>query len=121
MIPISIYDLKQREALIAARRFRRAFLHFHNTNNSGQPSETVEDDGKLHEALELVGGRLSHINRMCKAAPGAETGLYKHAEELLDKEKGWLLSLIGLIPDHDDDVMDEVCFIVLLMGACGFW
>lgn len=30
------------------------------------------------------------------------------AEHMLRVEKGWLLSQIGLIPDCDDDVMDEV-------------
>lgn len=30
------------------------------------------------------------------------------AGHMLHVEKGWLLSQIGLIPDHDDDVMDEV-------------
>jgi hypothetical protein len=30
------------------------------------------------------------------------------ANHLLGIEKGWLLSQIGLIPDCDDDVMDEV-------------
>jgi hypothetical protein len=29
------------------------------------------------------------------------------AARLVTHEKGWLLSQIGLIPDHDDDVMDE--------------
>ncbi|KAI0343714.1 hypothetical protein BDW22DRAFT_1428263 [Trametopsis cervina] len=30
-----------------------------------------------------------------------------HAKHLLVIEKAWLTSQIGLIPDHDDDVMDE--------------
>ena len=32
----------------------------------------------------------------------------KAANELLKSEKAWLLDHIGLIPDLDDDVMDEV-------------
>ena len=30
------------------------------------------------------------------------------ARHMLSVEKAWLLSQIGLIPDCDDDVMDEV-------------
>lgn len=29
------------------------------------------------------------------------------ANELIESEKSWLLHHLGLIPDHDDDVMGE--------------
>ena len=35
--------------------------------------------------------------------------MLSHATNMLKIEKAWLQSQIGLIPDHDDDVMDEVC------------
>lgn len=109
MIPLSIYDLNEREALAAARKFRRSFLHPLGLHNTQHPSEIIEGDEEMRDALKLVGGRLSHVNKMCKASPEAPAGLVGFAKGLVDKEKNWLLSLIGLIPDHDDDVMDEVC------------
>lgn len=36
--------------------------------------------------------------------------MVKAAKKMLQREKGWLLGQIGLIPDCDDDVMDEVSF-----------
>lgn len=110
MIPLSIYDLNEPEALAAARRFRRSFLHPLGLHNTQHPSEIIEGDDEMRDALKLVGGRLSHVNKMCKASPEVPDGLVGFAKGLVDKEKGWLLSQIGLISDHDDDVMDEVCY-----------
>ena len=42
--------------------------------------------------------------------------MLKSAQEVVDWEKAWLLSQIGLIPDCDDDVMDEVRLSSLLAG-----
>jgi len=52
--------------------------------------------------MSLVGGRLSYLNKVSKSRD--MLGMAKH---LLEVEKAWLLSQIGLIPDCDDDVMDE--------------
>lgn len=92
MTTLSIFDLKPHEALYAARRLRRS----HN-----QPEV---DEKTLTEALSYVGGRLSFISKLVKTPRMEET-----ARNMVNREKGWLLSQIGLIPDHDDDVMDEVC------------
>ena len=94
MTTLSIFDLKPHEALHAARRLRRS----HN-----QPEV---DEKTLTEALSYVGGRLSHISKLVKTPKMEET-----ARNMVDREKGWLLSQIGLIPDHDDDVMDEVSYL----------
>ena len=56
----------------------------------------------FREAVALVGGRLTYLGRVTKAAD-----MVNHARHLLTVEKAWLLSQIGLIPDCDDDVMDE--------------
>ena len=71
--------------------------------------------------MSLVGGRLSYLNKVARSKD--MIGMARH---LLEVEKGWLLSQIGgyrhslldymylktdfagLIPDCDDDVMDEV-------------
>jgi hypothetical protein len=59
-------------------------------------------DEILHTMVESVGGRLSYLGKIAKARePEA------NAAQLLAVEKAWLLGQIGLIPDHDDDVMDE--------------
>ena len=42
--------------------------------------------------------------------------MLKSAQEVVDWEKAWLFSQIGLIPDCDDDVMDEVQLLSLLAG-----
>jgi hypothetical protein len=63
----------------------------------------VTDIDGLRDALAVVGGRLAYISRVAKARDVAAI-----ARHLLDLEKAWLLSQIGLIPDLDDDVMDEV-------------
>jgi hypothetical protein len=58
----------------------------------------------ITEAISIVGGRLLYLSKVSKARDMAEM-----ARHMLSVEKAWLLSQIGLIPDCDDDVMDEVC------------
>jgi len=91
---LSISDLNGKEPLQAALRIRR---------DVGRPANFEE----IKKAVEIVGGRLSYLNKVAKSKD--IIGMAKH---LLETEKAWLLSQIGLIPDCDDDVMDEVCFIV---------
>lgn len=67
--------------------------------NAGRSKEPLET---FSEVVGLVGGRLTYLGKVSKAAD-----MIKHAEHMLAVEKAWLLSQIGLIPDHDDDVMDE--------------
>jgi len=109
---LSIYDLDRREALQCAKRMRRSALankRFCSLNNNTTVDHkaltkkiTIEDDDKLQEALTFTGGRLSYINRVSRS-----DDIVGHASDLVAKEKGWLLSQIGLIDDCDDDVMDE--------------
>lgn len=56
------------------------------------------------EVVGYAGGRLAHLNKIAR-----QPDMLRYAGELLRIEKAWLQSQIGLIPDHDDDVMDEVC------------
>lgn len=86
---LSIYDLNAEEALHACARMR------------------INDKRKIfsHEAkkaVSLVGGRLSYLSKVCRSKD-----MVSMADHLLATEKAWLLSQIGLIPDCDDDVMDE--------------
>ena len=63
-----------------------------------------EEDGMFEKVVSIVGGRLSYLGKACKSREMIET-----AQHMLQVEKAWLLSQIGLIQDCDDDVMDEVC------------
>jgi len=87
---VSVYDLDLRGSLQALVRMRL------NTEHRLENPETFKD------ALSIVGGRLTYLSRISKA-----DDMVAHAQHMLDVEKAWLLSQIGLIPDCDDDVMDE--------------
>ena len=88
---ISIYDLSLHDAAHATQHMRLS---------AGRPAAS---DGTIKKALMLVGGRLSHISRVASAVDVPGT-----AAHMLQLEKGWLLSNIGLIPDCDIDALDEV-------------
>lgn len=75
---VSIGDLDYRESLNAATRIRC---------NAGRP---VANPESLSEAVGLVGGRLSYLNKISNA-----TDMVAMAEHLLEVEKAWLLSQIG--------------------------
>ncbi|KIJ65921.1 hypothetical protein HYDPIDRAFT_27136 [Hydnomerulius pinastri MD-312] len=61
-----------------------------------------EDEATVDKAVSLIGGRLAYLSKVSRSRDMLES-----AQELLYGEKAWLLSQIGLIPDCDDDVMDE--------------
>jgi len=87
---LSIYDLDTKEALHASTRMR------HDANRKSLSQTDVK------EAVSIVGGRLSYLNKVSKSRDMVDM-----AKHMLSVEKAWLLSQIGLIPDCDDDVMDE--------------
>ncbi|PSR73768.1 hypothetical protein PHLCEN_2v10412 [Hermanssonia centrifuga] len=68
--------------------------------SANQGTETEE---AYREVTATVGGRLSYLAKIAK-----HPNMLSQAEQMLRVEKAWLLSQIGLIPDHDDDVMDEI-------------
>ncbi|KAI0941691.1 hypothetical protein AcW1_003509 [Taiwanofungus camphoratus] len=87
---VSVYDLDFKSGLQAVMQMR-------------QDSERdTEHSQKIMETVSIVGGRLSYLSRVSKARD-----MHEHALTMLAVEKAWLLSQIGLIPDCDDDVMDE--------------
>lgn len=87
---LSITDLSLPEALRASSK-----IHLGARKAPGDPSQ-------LNEAVFIVGGRLSYLNKVSRAQ-----NVVEYAKGMLEVEKAWLLSQIGLIPDCDDDVMDE--------------
>ena len=98
MTTLSVTDLKKNEALAALRRLRRSYAH-----GSTHADKPIEDTDTLKRVLSFVGGRLSFLSKDAK-----QDDMLHAAEHMVAKEKGWLLSQIGLITDCDDDVMDEV-------------
>ncbi|KAL1411457.1 hypothetical protein Q8F55_002413 [Vanrija albida] len=96
---LSVTDLSAAESIAALRSLRRHYL------GRGCPPEIeprIESDDVLRRVYELVGGRTSFLARCARAS-----NMIDEAETMIDLEKGWLLSKIGLIPEMDDDVMDE--------------
>ncbi|KAJ6495778.1 hypothetical protein C8R47DRAFT_1116367 [Mycena vitilis] len=87
---LSIYDLDNREAMHAATRMHMSM------KKTSIPVSVVK------QAVELVGGRLSYLNKVARSK-----NMVDMAKHILAVEKAWLCSQIGLIPDLDDDVMDE--------------
>jgi len=87
---LSVYDLNASEAMHAVAR-----MHMNEKYNNVIP-------GVAREVVDIVGGRLAYLARVAKSQDMVEM-----AKQLLYIEKAWLLSQIGLIPDCDDDVMDE--------------
>ncbi|KAJ7209738.1 hypothetical protein GGX14DRAFT_535039 [Mycena pura] len=87
---LSIYDLDHKEAMHAA-------THMHMSVKKKNISKSM-----VQQAIEVVGGRLSYLNKVARSKDMVEM-----AKHILAVEKAWLRSQIGLIPDCDDDVMDE--------------
>ncbi|KAJ7772141.1 hypothetical protein DFH07DRAFT_803875 [Mycena maculata] len=87
---MSVYDLNNKEALHAATRMHMSVKQRNATQST------------VAEAVSIVGGRLAYLNRVARSKDMVDM-----AKHLLSTEKAWLLSQIGLIPDCDDDVMDE--------------
>ncbi|KAH8087821.1 hypothetical protein BXZ70DRAFT_899534 [Cristinia sonorae] len=87
---VSVYDLDFREAMQASVRMRM------NTKRAAESAEAFK------EVISIVGGRLSYLGKAAKSRD-----MLDQARHMLQVEKAWLLSQIGLIEDHDDDVMDE--------------
>ncbi|EKM53414.1 uncharacterized protein PHACADRAFT_125129 [Phanerochaete carnosa HHB-10118-sp] len=87
---VSVRDLNHRQALQAAMKMRKA------CNRPDEPEEIYK------EVVNYAGGRLAYLNKIAR-----QPDMLRYAGELLGIEKAWLQSQIGLIPDHDDDVMDE--------------
>ena len=89
---LGINDLEPHESCYALRNMRKAVTR-----------HVEESDEKLRHIVRMIGGRLSFLSRVARA-PNME----ESAKVIVKHEKAWLQSQIGLIPDHDDDVMDDV-------------
>ena len=52
---------------------------------------------------------MSHINKVSRAE-----NMLDAARDLVEDEKEWMMSVIGLIDECDDDVMDEVSWVSIV-------
>lgn len=83
-----VKDLDEREAISAVQSARRRYW-----GERISPSEAKE-------VYDIVGGRLGILNSLAK-----RKNMLGAAKDRLAQEKQWLLSKIGLIPDHDDGTL----------------
>ncbi|GAA99730.1 uncharacterized protein L969DRAFT_52708 [Mixia osmundae IAM 14324] len=60
--------------------------------------------------FELIGGRVSFLTPLV-----AQPDMLQAGHAFIDRQRAWLLSRCGLIPEMDDDVMDEQKF-----ASCSF-
>ena len=95
---LSVSDLSPKASMRALRRF-----HLGVRQRPGPLADEPTDE-VLESVISCVGGRLAFLSRVARS----HRGMQATAENMLQSEKAWILSQIGLIPDCDDDVMDEV-------------
>ncbi|KAI8443283.1 hypothetical protein BY996DRAFT_3585433 [Phakopsora pachyrhizi] len=60
----------------------------------------------------MVGGRIAYLSWCMK-----HKDMFHAAQAILEREKQWLLSRIGLIVDCDDDAMDEQKMVVIIISV----
>nr|ODO01229.1 hypothetical protein L204_01957 [Cryptococcus depauperatus CBS 7855] len=110
---LSVYDLSASESLRALRHLRRHSLVNRLGPDVDPGTVEVESDQVLRRVYELVGGRTSYLARIARA-----DDMLEEAEQMIEGEKQWLLSKIGLIPEHDDDVICNA--ILLTLFSCSW-
>lgn len=97
---LSCKDLPESEAILAMRQARKRLW---NENMSKEQAKEVYD---------LVGGRLSTLSRLAKKKDPLAA-----AKDRIEQEKQWLLSKVGLIPDHDDGMSHAASKIITHLRA----
>ncbi|KAF8608264.1 hypothetical protein BDV93DRAFT_519312 [Ceratobasidium sp. AG-I] len=89
---LGIKDLDPKDAFTALKKLRCETIGKAN----------LESDELLQQAADVAGGRLAYLSRIARSRE-----ILHYADRLKQDEKAWLTTNIGLIPDCDDDVMDE--------------
>ncbi|KAA1075085.1 hypothetical protein PGT21_028444 [Puccinia graminis f. sp. tritici] len=92
MSVLTVKDLTKQEAIRAMRSERIKLWG----------EARAADDPEIEAIWNLVGGRIAHLSACMK-----HKDMIHAAKLIIEREKQWLLSRIGLIVDCDDDVMDE--------------
>lgn len=63
-----------------------------------QPNNALDTPEIYREVLSIVGGRLAFLNKISRAS-----SMVDEAKWMLNDEREWILSQIGLIKDCDDE------------------
>jgi hypothetical protein len=88
---LAVHDLPKSQALTALKRYRQRYFQ-----------EDVSKD-ELEKVYDLVGGRLSFLNRVAKSA-----NMIKTCDQIKEIEKTWFLNQCWILgSEMDDDVMDQ--------------
>ncbi|CAE6341502.1 unnamed protein product [Rhizoctonia solani] len=87
---------------LALNDAHKAFLKLRKDTLRLQDQQETESDQTLQDAALASGGRLAYMSRLARSQDMKDS-----IERLKKGEKAWLLTNTGLIPDCDDDVMDE--------------
>ena len=88
MVVLSVRDLDEQPGISAIRQAR---MKLFGENMAFEEAKEIYD---------LIGGRMSVITALAKVKDMKRAALDRVAQE-----KQWLLSKIGLIPDHDDGAL----------------
>lgn len=88
---LAVHDLPKSQALTALKRYRQRYFQ----------EDTPKDI--LEQVYDLVGGRLSFLNRVAKSA-----NMVKTCDQIKEIEKTWFLNQCWILgSEMDDDVMDQ--------------
>lgn len=82
---LAVRDLQETETIQLLKQARRKLF-----------GENMSDE-QAKQIYDIVGGRPSVLSSLAK-----RRDIVAAAQDKLEQEKQWLLSKIGLIPDHDD-------------------
>ncbi|KAK6074575.1 hypothetical protein SCUP234_08105 [Seiridium cupressi] len=88
---LAVHDLPKSQAIAALKKYRKRYFQ--------------EDVPKtlLEEVYDLVGGRLSFLNRVAKSA-----NMIRTCNQVKETEKTWFLNQCWILgSEMDDDVMDQ--------------
>ncbi|KAK9774368.1 hypothetical protein AB5N19_06718 [Seiridium cardinale] len=88
---LAVHDLPKSQAIAALKKYRKRYFQ--------------EDVPKtlLEEVYDLVGGRLSFLNRVAKSA-----NMIRTCNQIKETEKTWFLNQCWILgSEMDDDVMDQ--------------
>ena len=96
--------MSKQEALQFARFFRQR-----SHEQARQVVEALEDEEEvLRKALSIIGGRIPFIMKLCNGKWKSADELLTMAENMVRRERAWLLNSIGLIPKIEGEVTKEV-------------
>lgn len=88
---LPVKDLTKRKAYAALRSYRKDYY--------GE----VPEDAMLEKIYNMVGGRLTFLNKVAKSPD-----MVKTCEEICKREKTWFLNQCWILGEEmDDDVMDQ--------------